>query len=101
MTDALVEINDRLARAAGTRGGAAAEFFCECGECLAEEVPLSLDEHEEIRVREDLILAPGHDVSRRYRPRQQAYPDRREPAVTTLSRDDLLVIAGGGRRSRW
>jgi hypothetical protein len=67
MTDALVQINDRLAQAASSNGSASITFFCECGDCLAEEVPLSLDEHEEIRTREDLIFAPGHDAPRRYR----------------------------------
>ena len=67
MTDALVEINDRLAAAATSRGSAAATFFCECGECLAEDVFLSLDEHDEIRARDDLIFAQGHDAPRRYR----------------------------------
>jgi hypothetical protein len=64
MTEALVQINDRLARAAPAKGTATTTFFCECGDCLAEDVPLSLDEHEEIRVREDLIFAPGHDAQR-------------------------------------
>jgi hypothetical protein len=67
MTDALVEINDRLAKAAASKGAVAVTFFCECGECLAEDVALSLDEHEEIRARDDLIFAPGHDAPRRYR----------------------------------
>jgi hypothetical protein len=68
MTDALVEINDRLANAARAKGSATATFFCECGDCLALEVPLPLDEHEELRVREDLIFAPGHEVPRRHHP---------------------------------
>lgn len=67
MTDALAQINDRLADAARAAGSATVSFFCECGDCMAEEVPLSLDEHEELRVREDLIFAPGHDAPRRYR----------------------------------
>jgi hypothetical protein len=67
MTEALVQSNDRLARTALAKGAAAITFFCECGDCLAEEVWLSLDEHEEIRVREDLILAPGHDAHRENR----------------------------------
>jgi hypothetical protein len=64
MTEALVQINDRLARAALAKRTATATFFCECGDCLAEDVPLSLDEHEEIRAREDLIFAPGHGAQR-------------------------------------
>jgi len=64
MTEALVQINDRLARAALAKGSATTTFFCECGDCLAEGVPLSLGEHEEIRAREDLIFAPGHDARR-------------------------------------
>jgi hypothetical protein len=66
MTDALVQINDRLAKAARARGFANATFYCECGECLAEDVPLTLEEHDAIRDREDLIFAPGHDAPRRY-----------------------------------
>jgi hypothetical protein len=64
MTEALVQINDRLARAALAKGVATSTFFCECGDCLAENVPLSLDEHEEIRAREDLIFARGHEAER-------------------------------------
>jgi hypothetical protein len=88
MTDALVEINDRLARAVRAEGGAAVTFFCECGECLADEVPLSLDEYEEIRVREDLIFAPGHDAPRRYPAKRQALDssDRRDLLAMSRSR---------------
>lgn len=64
MTDALVQINDRLARASKASGFEMAVFHCECGECLADDVRLSLDEHEEIRAREDLLFAPGHDAQR-------------------------------------
>src|SRR5579862_1943560 len=67
MTDALVQINDRLARAARANESATISCFCECGDCLALEVPLSLDEHDEIRAREALIFAPGHDAPSRYR----------------------------------
>ena len=67
MTEALVQINDRLAFAAREAGLAMATFHCECGECLATEVPLSLEDQDEIRAREDLIFAPGHDAPRRYR----------------------------------
>jgi hypothetical protein len=72
MTDALVEINDRLAAAARASGAPSATFHCECGDCLAEDVRLSLDEHDEVRAREDLIFVPGHDVSGRYRLSQLA-----------------------------
>ena len=68
MTDALVQINDRLACVARAKQSATITFFCECGDCLAEAVPLSLDEHEEIRAREDLIFAPGHETQENYRP---------------------------------
>jgi hypothetical protein len=68
MTEALVQINDRLAWAARAKQSATITFFCECGDCLAEPVPLSLDEHEEIRAREDLIFAPGHETRGNYRP---------------------------------
>ena len=64
MTEALVQINDQLAQVARAKRSATITFFCECGDCLAEEVPLSLDEHEEIRAREDLIFARGHDAQR-------------------------------------
>jgi hypothetical protein len=67
MTDFLTQINDRLATAARRAGGETITFFCECGDCLAEDVSLSLDDYEEIRAREDLIFAPGHDAPRRYR----------------------------------
>jgi hypothetical protein len=67
MTDALAQINDRLADAARAAGSRGFIVFCECGDCLAEEVPLSLDEHAELRAREDLVFAPGHDAPRRYR----------------------------------
>jgi hypothetical protein len=67
MTEALVQINDRLARVARAKQSGTITFFCECGDCLAEAVPLSLDEHEEIRAREDLIFARGHDAQRDYR----------------------------------
>ena len=60
MSDALVQINDQLARAARASGFDAAVFHCECGDCLAEDVRLSVDEHDEIRAREDLIFAPEH-----------------------------------------
>lgn len=67
MTDALVQINDQLVEAARARGSATVTFLCECGECLADEVPLSLDKHEEIRAHEDLIFVQGHEAPRRYR----------------------------------
>jgi hypothetical protein len=76
MTEALVEINDRLG-AAARAGEPVTFFFCECGDCFAEDVLLSLDGYEEIRDREDLIFAPGHDAPRRYRkpsPSQSGYP---------------------------
>jgi hypothetical protein len=64
MTDALVQINDRLALAARASGFETMVFHCECGECSAEDVRLSIEEHEEIRAREDLIFAPGHSIPR-------------------------------------
>jgi hypothetical protein len=69
MTDALVQINDRLAQASRASGFDSAVFHCECGDCLAEDVRLSLDEHDEIRAREDLIYAPKHSVPREARNR--------------------------------
>ena len=62
MTEALVQINDQLARASRAFGFDAAVFHCECGDCLAEDVRLPLEAHDEIRAREDLIFAPGHSV---------------------------------------
>jgi len=67
MTDALVQINDQLARAARASGFDAGAFHCECGECLAEDVRLSVEEHDEIRARHDLIFAPGHSTRQRRR----------------------------------
>lgn len=92
MTDALVQINDRLARAATARGFATSTFHCECGECLAQDVRLSLDEHDEIRAREDLIFAPGHDAPRRYR----AVPDR-AGSGSADAQDELGVVGRLGR----
>jgi hypothetical protein len=64
-------------------------FYCECGDCLADEVRLSPDEHEQIRTREDLVFAPGHDAPRRYR--QPVRPTSR----TTYSAEwrDLLTTS--------
>ena len=62
MTDALGQINDRLARGARASELSGATFYCECGSCLAEHVTLSLEEHDEIRAREELIFAPGHEL---------------------------------------
>jgi hypothetical protein len=84
MTDALVEINDRLARAVRVHEGSTADFFCECGNCLAENVPLSLEEYEEIRDREDLIFAPGHEA-----PRPERLPQRVSSASTQLGSLDF------------
>lgn len=64
MTEALVQINDQLALAARASGFDSMVFHCECGECLAEDVRLSLEEHDEIRAREDLIFAPHHRLPR-------------------------------------
>ena len=102
MTDALVEINDRLADAARGGGTVGVTFFCECGECLAEEVPLPLDEHEEIRVREDLIFAPGHDAPRRYRQPTRQMVDSSAGTTDFVGVAERLVVLGlpwnAGRR---
>jgi hypothetical protein len=66
MTDALVQINDRIALAAIDENRVVT-FFCECGDCLAIDVHLTLNGHEEIRAREDLIFAPGHETAGHYR----------------------------------
>jgi hypothetical protein len=65
-------------------------FYCECGDCLAEAVSLSLDEHDEIRAREELMFAPGHDAPEPYRWPQLAPAasplDAFEWSFTTLHR---------------
>ena len=94
MTDALVQINDRLAAAASAKGCETVSFFCECGDCLAEEVPLSLDEHEEIRVREDLVFARNHDAPRRYRrPAHLRAPSRTGAARSSASAEWRVLLA--------
>lgn len=92
MTDALVQINDRLADATRASGMDTATFRCECGECPAQGVRLSLDEQDEIRAREDLIFAPGHDAPRRYRPARPA------GFASAQRRDELRVIGRLGRQ---
>ena len=67
MTEALVQINDRIALSPLADQNGAVMFFCECGHCLAAEVSLTLDEHDEIRAREDLIFAPDHETAGCYR----------------------------------
>ena len=96
MTEAIVQINERL-RAAARAGEPVAEFFCECGDCLAESVSLSLDGYEEIRDREDLIFAPGHEAPRRYR---QPGPGHRAGALGAAQRDVLItaLIRAGATR---
>jgi hypothetical protein len=89
MTDALVHVNDRLAEAARAQGFPAASFYCECGDCLAEAVPLSLAEHDELRAREDLIFAQGHDTPTRYR---HSAPDSGEWRAA-LTRSLMRVVA--------
>jgi hypothetical protein len=102
MTDALVQINDRLAKAATASGFATATFHCECGACPAEDVRLSLDEHDEIRAREDLIFAPGHDGPRLYRPvaDSPARPAWRGGG-SAEAEDELGVVGHLVRGPRW
>lgn len=99
MTEALVQINERL-RAAARAGEPVAEFFCECGDCLAESVSLSLDGYEEIRDREDLIFAPGHEAPRRYRKPGPGHSGYRAGALGAAQRDALIaaVIRAGATR---
>jgi hypothetical protein len=92
MTDALVQINDRLARVARSKRSTTATFFCECGDCLAEDVPLSLDEHEEIRAREDLIFAPGHDAQRENRSAGGVARDMLTRSITRFAEREELVL---------
>jgi hypothetical protein len=94
MTDALVEINDRLAEAAWPRYGETTTFFCECGDCLAECVALSLDEHDEIRAREDLIFAPGHETPRRYR---KPHPLAASAPTGAQDLDEWMLVSGSWR----
>jgi hypothetical protein len=61
ISSSLVQTNDRLAAAARANKSDSATFLCECGNCLAQEVPLALEEHDQIRARDDLIFAEGHD----------------------------------------
>ena len=89
MTDALVHINDRLAQAARAQGFPAASFYCECGDCLAEAVPLSLEEHDEIRAREDLVFAQSHDTPARYR----------HPAPPSVSPPEWVALDSGEWRA--
>jgi hypothetical protein len=91
MTEALVQINDQLG-AAARAGAPVTYFYCECGDCLAEDVTLSLDGYEEVRDREDLIFAPGHEAPRRYRkpsPGHSAYC----PEALDAVRRDLVIAA--------
>jgi hypothetical protein len=55
----IVEINDRLAAMAPT-DQSRVTFLCECGSCLAVEVSLSFDQFDELRAREEPVLAPAH-----------------------------------------
>lgn len=92
MTDALVRINDRLVGLARTREDETFTGFCECGDCLAEPVLLTVDGHEEIRAREDLIFADGHDAPRRYRKLSlRAY----EPPSAAWARGALVQSLSG------
>lgn len=88
MTEALVQINDRLG-AAARAGEPVTYFYCECGDCLAEDVLLSLDGYEEIRDREDLIFAPGHEAPRRYRKPSASHSSY--PQAFDAVRRDLLI----------
>lgn len=59
LSAAATRINDRLAQTAmQERSGVT--FICECGKCGLTFVALQLDEFDEIRARDDLVLAPGH-----------------------------------------
>lgn len=55
----LVRVNETLAAQARAEGGPVT-FVCECGNCGADFVPIKLEQYDEIRAREDLVLAPGH-----------------------------------------
>jgi hypothetical protein len=55
----IVEINDRLAAMAPT-DQSVVTFLCECGNCLAVGVTMSLEQFDQMRAREELILAPNH-----------------------------------------
>jgi hypothetical protein len=55
----LERVNDELAATARRTGGAAT-FVCECGRCSGSHVPLSLEEFERHRDRQEPVLALGH-----------------------------------------
>jgi len=59
MQTAAIRINDRLAEASRGESGAVT-FVCECGKCRVDAVSLTVEEFDQIRAREDLVLAPGH-----------------------------------------
>jgi hypothetical protein len=59
LTPAMQRINKTLAQQARREGGRVT-FVCECGRCGGELVPITLEQYDEIRAREDLIVAPGH-----------------------------------------
>jgi len=59
LTRGIVEINDRLAATTPTEQ-TKAMFLCECGDCLGVAVPLSLEQFDELRAREEPLLARGH-----------------------------------------
>jgi len=79
MTEALVQINDRIALSPRADHTHAVTFFCECGNCLADDVSLTLDEHDEIRAREDLIFAPDHETGGSYRKPNLGHVTSRRP----------------------
>jgi hypothetical protein len=101
MTEALVRINDRLG-AAARAGEPVTYFYCECGDCLAENVLLSLDGYEEVRDREDLIFAPGHDAPRRYRKPSPGDSGFRREALDPVRRAVLIaaLMKAGATPSR-
>jgi hypothetical protein len=98
MTDALVRVNDQLAEAARAREDETFTGFCECGDCLAADVLLTVDGHDEIRDREDLIFADGHEAPLRSRKQNLSVHEPLSPWSRSALVDSLssMVCASGG-----
>lgn len=60
LTNGLVRINDRLA-AIARRERSPVTFMCECGSCWGIFVPLSLEQFDQLRARDEPVLVPGHN----------------------------------------
>ena len=56
----MVRVNDKIAEATRRDRQDAATFICECGRCSGDFVPLSMDDFDQHRAREEPVFAPGH-----------------------------------------